>query len=164
MLSVDFDSYIVVIVLAALLKLSQLFRMFKQALRSGIRNASCLARFAGSRAVAGPQLALLPLQSAPTTGYKTQIRYYGAKAPLTLKTLEQRIILVLSLYDKIEAEKLSMDANFVNDLGLDSLDHVEIIMALEDEFGFEIPDGDADRMKTPRDVFKYICDKEDVYE
>lgn len=57
-----------------------------------------------------------------------------------------------------------MDSNFMTDLGLDSLDHVEVIMALEDEFGFEIPDGDADNMKTPRDIFKYICDKEDVYE
>uniref|UniRef100_A0A7E4V7S5 Acyl carrier protein n=1 Tax=Panagrellus redivivus TaxID=6233 RepID=A0A7E4V7S5_PANRE len=45
-----------------------------------------------------------------------------------------------------------------------SLDHVEIVMAMEDEFGFEIPDGDGDRLKTPRDIFRYICDKEDVIE
>ncbi|VDM39662.1 unnamed protein product [Toxocara canis] len=93
-----------------------------------------------------------------------QARQYSAKAPLTLKTLEERIILVLSLYDKIDPKKLTMDSNFMSDLGLDSLDHVEMIMAMEDEFGFEIPDGDADNLKTPRDIFKYICDKEDVYE
>uniref|UniRef100_A0AC34G649 Acyl carrier protein n=1 Tax=Panagrolaimus sp. ES5 TaxID=591445 RepID=A0AC34G649_9BILA len=54
-----------------------------------------------------------------------------------------------------------MEARFVEDLGFDSLDHVEIVMALEDEFGFEIPDKDAERLKTPRDVFKYICERED---
>ena len=62
------------------------------------------------------------------------------------------------------AATLNLDARFVEDLGLDSLDHVEIIMSLEDEFGFEIPDKDAERLKTPRDVFKYICEHEDVYE
>ncbi|VDO23235.1 unnamed protein product [Haemonchus placei] len=73
-------------------------------------------------------------------------------------------MLVLSLYDKIDPKKLTMDSDFVNDLGLDSLDHVEMIMEMEEEFGFEIPDGDADRLKTPRDIFQYIADREDVYD
>lgn len=71
---------------------------------------------------------------------------------------------MLSLYDKIDPKKLTLDSNFFTDLGLDSLDFVEVIMELEDEFQFEIPDGDSDRMKTPRDVFQYICDKKDLYE
>nr|CDJ95212.1 Phosphopantetheine-binding domain containing protein [Haemonchus contortus] len=95
---------------------------------------------------------------------RTQIRTYSEKAPLTKKTLEDRIMLVLSLYDKIDPKKLTMDSDFVNDLGLDSLDHVEMIMEMEEEFGFEIPDGDADRLKTPRDIYQYIADKEDVYD
>lgn len=37
-------------------------------------------------------------------------------------------------------------------------------MAMEEEFGFEIPDGDADQFKTPRHIWQYICDKEDVFE
>lgn len=57
-----------------------------------------------------------------------------------------------------------MDSDFSTDLGLDFLDHVEVVMAIEEEFGFEIPDGDADRFKTPRDIFQYIADKEDVFE
>lgn len=52
----------------------------------------------------------------------------------------------------------------MNDLGLDSLDHVEVIMAMEDEFGFEIPDGDAERLVRPKDIVQYIADKEDIYE
>lgn len=57
-----------------------------------------------------------------------------------------------------------MDSDFFKDLGLDSLDFVEVIVAMEDEFQFEIPDGDSDRFNTPRDLFRYICDKCDIYE
>lgn len=60
--------------------------------------------------------------------------------------------------------QLSLDSHFVQDLGLDSLDHVEIIMAMEDEFGFEIPDADAERLLRPKDIVQYIADKEDVFE
>lgn len=52
----------------------------------------------------------------------------------------------------------------MNDLGLDSLDHVEIIMAIEDEFGFEIPDMDAERLLKPADIVRYVADKEDIYD
>lgn len=52
----------------------------------------------------------------------------------------------------------------MDDLGLDSLDHVEVIMAIEDEFGFEIPDTDAQRLLRPKDIVRYIADKKDVYE
>ncbi|KAE9550706.1 hypothetical protein FO519_006089 [Halicephalobus sp. NKZ332] len=90
-----------------------------------------------------------------------QSRFYSAKQPLSIKTVEERIKLVLSLYDKIDASKLTMDSDFFKDLGLDSLDFVEVVMALEDEFGFEIPDGDSDRFKTPRDIFRYMTEKPD---
>ena len=45
---------------------------------------------------------------------------------------------VCKAFDKISADKLTLDSHFINDLGLDSLDHVEVIMAVEDEFGFEV--------------------------
>ena len=60
--------------------------------------------------------------------------------------------------------QLSLESHFINDLGLDSLDHVEVIMAMEDEFGFEIPDMDAERLVTPAAIVRYIADKEDIYE
>jgi NADH dehydrogenase (ubiquinone) 1 alpha/beta subcomplex 1 len=41
---------------------------------------------------------------------------------------------------------------------------VEVIMAMEDEFGFEIPDGDAENLVTPAKLVRYIADKQDVYE
>ncbi|XP_068633321.1 acyl carrier protein, mitochondrial isoform X1 [Battus philenor] len=95
---------------------------------------------------------------------KVGARSYGGGAPLTLCLIESRVLLVLKLYDKINPEKLSIDAHFMNDLGLDSLDHVEVIMAMEDEFGFEIPDADAERLVKPRDIVQYIADKEDIYD
>ena len=64
---------------------------------------------------------------------------------------------------KIIAEKLSVDlaevkpeASFVDDLGADSLDIVELVMAMEDEFGIEIPDEEAEKIKTVKDVIEYI--------
>ncbi|KTF73603.1 hypothetical protein cypCar_00033587 [Cyprinus carpio] len=60
--------------------------------------------------------------------------------------------------------QLQATSHFMKDLGLDSLDQVEIIMAMEDEFGFEIPDADAEKLMTPQEIVQYIADKKDVYE
>lgn len=64
---------------------------------------------------------------------------------------------------KIVAEQLSVDINevtptasFQNDLGADSLDTVELVMALEEEFGLEIPDEDAEKIVTVQDAVSYI--------
>jgi NADH dehydrogenase (ubiquinone) 1 alpha/beta subcomplex 1 len=59
--------------------------------------------------------------------------------------------------------QLKLESHFTKDLGLDSLDHVEVIMAIEDEFAFEIPDIDAERLMTPADIIKYVCDKEECW-
>ena len=53
---------------------------------------------------------------------------------------------------------VTMDASFIDDLGADSLDIVELIMALEEEFDMEIPDADAEKIVTVRDVVDYIKD------
>ncbi|CAH2980634.1 unnamed protein product [Chilo suppressalis] len=95
---------------------------------------------------------------------KIGIRNYSGGPPLTLELIQSRVLLVLQLYDKINPDKLKVDSHFMTDLGLDSLDHVEVIMAMEDEFGFEIPDGDAERLVRPKDIVQYIADKEDIYE
>ncbi|KAF3700359.1 Acyl carrier protein, mitochondrial [Channa argus] len=91
-------------------------------------------------------------------------RQYGDLPPLTLETIKERVMYVLKLYDKINPEKLQTSSHFMKDLGLDSLDQVEIIMAMEDEFGFEIPDAEAEKLMTPEEIVQYIADKKDVYE
>ena len=56
----------------------------------------------------------------------------------------------------VEEDAIKMEAHFVNDLGADSLDTVELIMELEEEFGIEIPDDDAENMMTVGSVVDYI--------
>ncbi|XP_011494582.1 PREDICTED: acyl carrier protein, mitochondrial [Ceratosolen solmsi marchali] len=92
-----------------------------------------------------------------------EVRHYSSEAPLTINFIEDRVLLVLKLYDKIDNAKLTLKSHFITDCGLDSLDHVEIIMAIEDEFGFEIPDTDAERLLTPSNIVEYIANKKDVY-
>ncbi|UJR17897.1 hypothetical protein I4U23_004796 [Adineta vaga] len=82
----------------------------------------------------------------------------------TYPMIESRVMLVLRLFDKIDGNALQLDSKFVQDLGLDSLDIVEITAALEDEFWTEIPDVDSDHFVTPRHIIQYLCDKYDVYE
>ncbi len=56
----------------------------------------------------------------------------------------------------VEADKVTSDASFVDDLGADSLDTVELVMAFEEEFEIEIPDEDAEQMRTVGDAVSYI--------
>ncbi len=59
----------------------------------------------------------------------------------------------------VELEEVTDDASFVEDLGADSLDTVEMIMEIEDEFGIEIPDEDAEKMQTVGQAIEYIKKK-----
>jgi acyl carrier protein len=61
----------------------------------------------------------------------------------------------------VEAEKVTSEASFVEDLGADSLDTVELVMAFEEEFGIEIPDEDAEKMQTVGDAVDYIRKQQD---
>ncbi|WP_448821175.1 acyl carrier protein [Cetobacterium sp.] len=56
----------------------------------------------------------------------------------------------------VDADQVTLEANFVEDLGADSLDTVELIMAFEEEFDIEIPDTEAEKIKTVQDVVNYI--------
>jgi acyl carrier protein len=59
----------------------------------------------------------------------------------------------------VSDDKITPQASFVDDLGADSLDQVELIMAFEDEFDIEIPDEDAEKMKTVKDALEYLNSK-----
>ena len=59
----------------------------------------------------------------------------------------------------VEPDKVTDDASFVEDLGADSLDTVELVMAFEEEFGVDIPDEDAEQMRTVGDAIKYLREK-----
>ena len=71
--------------------------------------------------------------------------------------VQERIITVVKNFDKCDPANVSSDSKFVDDLGLDSLDSVEVVMAIEDEFAIEIPDAEADRIASIGDAVEYIA-------
>ena len=73
--------------------------------------------------------------------------------------VESKIKAIIAEQLGVKPEEVTPNASFVDDLGADSLDTVELIMALEEEFSIEIPDEDAEKMKTVGDVVKYIEEK-----
>lgn len=75
---------------------------------------------------------------------------------MTVDTSERRIHEIIAEQLGIGEEEITENATFVDDLGADSLDIVELIMALEEEFNTEIPDEDAERMKKVGDLVTYL--------
>jgi acyl carrier protein len=61
----------------------------------------------------------------------------------------------------VDPEKVTSEASFVEDLGADSLDTVELVMAFEEEFGVDIPDEDAEQMRTVGDAIAYLKEHAD---
>jgi len=72
------------------------------------------------------------------------------------KTIEQRVRDIIVEQLGVKPEQVTLEAKFIEDLGADSLDTVELVMALEEEFGHEIPDEEAEKLQTVGDVVRYI--------
>ena len=73
--------------------------------------------------------------------------------------LEEKVKELIVQQLGISENEVVADAKFVDDLGADSLDLVELVMALEDEYGIEIPDEDAEKIVTVGDAIKYIQER-----
>jgi len=69
---------------------------------------------------------------------------------------EERVKQIIMDQLGVSAEQVTPDASFIDDLGADSLDTVELVMALEEEFDIEIPDEDAEKLRTVRDALDYL--------
>jgi acyl carrier protein len=70
--------------------------------------------------------------------------------------IEQKVKDIIINELGVEPEKVTREASFVEDLGADSLDTVELVMAFEEEFGMEIPDEEAEKLQTVGDAIDYI--------
>lgn len=73
-----------------------------------------------------------------------------------MATNEERLIEIIAHQLGIDADNVTHDASFMEDLGADSLDTVELVMALEEEFDLEIPDSDAEKIQTVQDALTYL--------
>ena len=73
-----------------------------------------------------------------------------------MSSIEERVQKIVIEQLGVKEEEVTKDASFVDDLGADSLDTVELVMALEEEFETEIPDEDAEKITTVAEAVKYI--------
>ena len=74
-------------------------------------------------------------------------------------SLEERVKNLVISQLGVDAEKVTTDSSFIDDLGADSLDTVELVMAFEEEFDMEISDDEAQKLRTVGDVVNYLKDK-----
>ena len=78
---------------------------------------------------------------------------------MSQESVEERVINIVCEQLGTSRDKISLETSFINDLGADSLDTVELVMEFEDEFQINIPDEDAEKIQTVGDAVKYITDK-----
>tara|TARA_Y100000294_G_scaffold151484_1_gene149311 strand:+ start:305 stop:541 length:237 start_codon:yes stop_codon:yes gene_type:complete len=71
-------------------------------------------------------------------------------------SIQSRIISLTATQLDLEEDEISLDSNFMNDLGADSLDTVELILNIEEEFGIEIPDNEIEEMHTVKSMLNYL--------
>lgn len=76
-----------------------------------------------------------------------------------MSEMEAKVKQIIAEKLGVSEDKVNPQASFVDDLGADSLDQVELIMAFEDAFDVEIPDEDAEKMKTVKDAMEYLSTK-----
>jgi acyl carrier protein len=83
----------------------------------------------------------------------------GKEERISMATVDERVKKIIAEQLGVEEDEVTPEASFVEDLGADSLDTVELVMALEEEFGIEIPDEDAEKILTVGKALDYIKEK-----
>jgi len=74
-------------------------------------------------------------------------------------SVEEKVIEIIAEKLNVPKEQIKPEASFIDDLGADSLDLVELVMAMEEAFGMEISDEDAEKLRTVKDVLDYVKSK-----
>jgi acyl carrier protein len=74
-------------------------------------------------------------------------------------SLQPKVMKIIEEQLGVDPERVKPESSFIDDLGADSLDIVELVMAMEEEFEIEIPDEDAEKLRTVKDVMSYLQTK-----
>lgn len=126
-----------------------------------------MLRLASLRLATASRQALARNHTAATTKFVmpsiASLRWYSSGGALSRNDIQKRIFEVLQDFDKVNQDKMSPVADFSKDLGLDSLDTVEVVMAIEEEFSVEIPDEAADKISSVKEAIDYIVGREDAH-
>ncbi|GAA96157.1 hypothetical protein E5Q_02818 [Mixia osmundae IAM 14324] len=88
---------------------------------------------------------------------------YASSGGLDKSAITERVLDVLKSFEKVDPTKLTASSSFTTDLGLDSLDAVEVVMAVEEEFSIEIPDEEADRITSIAEAIDYIANTPEAH-
>jgi acyl carrier protein len=103
-----------------------------------------------------------PAPPAPAMAARERIsviQFLKHKDHPLMSTVEQQVKAIVAEQLGVKQEQVTNDASFVDDLGADSLDTVELVMALEEEFEIEIPDEDAEKITTVHQAIEYINER-----
>ncbi|MEZ4465019.1 MAG: acyl carrier protein [bacterium] len=73
-----------------------------------------------------------------------------------MASIEKKVIQIIAQQLDVSEDEVVPEASFIDDMGADSLDLVELVMAMEEEFNVEIPDGDAENIRTVQDAIHYV--------
>jgi acyl carrier protein len=92
-----------------------------------------------------------PFSDAPELSFIIEF-----KGTISMSDTADRVKKIVVEHLGVEADKVTEDASFIDDLGADSLDIVELVMAFEEEFGVEIPDDAAEKISTVKDAIDFI--------
>src|ERR1700748_3466763 len=103
-----------------------------------------------------PKEKVCQISRSPVTTHETlkELEFFMAE-----KSIEDKVKDIIVEQLGVNPEQVTLQAKFIEDLGADSLDTVELVMAFEEEFNVEVPDEEAEKLQTVGDVVKYIEDK-----
>lgn len=99
-----------------------------------------------ARMVAGKNLKFKP----------TSVRFYSEHHGLSQEEVSTRIVEVIKSFNKVDPNAVTAHSHFQKDLGLDSLEQVELILNIEDEFAVDIPDAESEKIQSAEDAINYI--------
>lgn len=118
------------------------------AIRNSARNA-----FVNAAVRMAPRAGAAPLRVAPALWSRS----FASGGFLPKDEVSSRVLDVVKNFQNVDPAKVTPTSHFINDLGLDSLDTVEMVMAFEDEFAVEIPDAEAEKIHTVEQAVTYIA-------